>query len=166
MDKAVLQSKKLPELRDLAKMLGIEGTETFKKAELIDVISQSESKTTVESDDKPKRKRARKRVMTEENPEKKTQTSLFKEEISTEKKEEPKAVTSENAKPKARVEKTDASETSVKEDSRQDTFQRKCGGGLYNQHFPGHYACHRRVHNADCWLHVYKCVSHYPERLP
>ena len=43
MDKNDLESKKLPELRDLAKMLGIEGTEAFKKPELIEAIAGGSS---------------------------------------------------------------------------------------------------------------------------
>ena len=63
MDKNDLESKKLPELRDLAKMLGIEGTETFKKPELIEAIAGGSS--SKDSDDSPKRKRTRKKVMTD-----------------------------------------------------------------------------------------------------
>jgi transcription termination factor Rho len=79
MDKNDLESKKLPELRDLAKMLGIEGTETFKKPELIEAIAGGSS--SKDSDDSPKRKRTRKKVMTdtsENTPEEvKPQISLF-----------------------------------------------------------------------------------------
>ena len=63
MDKNDLESKKLPELRDLAKMLGIEGTEAFKKPELIEAIAGGSSSN--DSDDSPKRKRTRKKVMTD-----------------------------------------------------------------------------------------------------
>ena len=79
MDKNDLESKKLPELRDLAKMLGIEGTETFKKPELIEAIAGGSN--SKESDDSPKRKRTRKKVMTDTvdsvQEEAKPQTSLF-----------------------------------------------------------------------------------------
>ena len=76
MDKAVLQSKKLPELRDLAKMLGLEGTETFKKAELVEAIANSGSKkTAAKKEEAPKKKRTRKRVMSENAP--KTEADLF-----------------------------------------------------------------------------------------
>jgi len=61
MDKNDLESKKLPELRELAKMLGIEGTDTLKKPELIDKIAGDS--TSDGSDDNPKRKRTRKKVM-------------------------------------------------------------------------------------------------------
>lgn len=80
MDKNDLESKKLPELRDLAQMLGIEGIENLKKPELIEKIagnSPSES-----SDDNPKRKRTRKKVMMDsETPIEsvKPQASLFDE---------------------------------------------------------------------------------------
>tara|TARA_R110002072_G_scaffold302989_1_gene490756 strand:- start:4162 stop:5781 length:1620 start_codon:yes stop_codon:yes gene_type:complete len=98
MDKAVLQSKKLPELRDLAKMLGIEGTETLKKAELIEVISESGSKKSAseeKNDSLQKKKRARKRVIEEvnsNNSNSSEQTKLFKDSSSSkiEKKEESK----------------------------------------------------------------------------
>ena len=115
MDIAVLQSKKLPELRELAKMLGLEGTDSFKKAELVDAITKSEAKSpeassTEVSDDKPKRKRARKRVMNEDDADKKTQPSLFKEDDATE-----KAVKSET--PVTKTEKViEKKETSPKED--------------------------------------------------
>ena len=119
MDIAVLQSKKLPELRELAKMLGLEGTDSFKKAELVDAITKSEAKSsetnsTEVSDDKPKRKRARKRVMNEDDADKKTQPSLFKEDDSTE-----KAVKSEA--PVTKTEKViEKKETSPKENKSED----------------------------------------------
>ncbi|MFT5861014.1 MAG: transcription termination factor Rho [Flavobacteriaceae bacterium] len=78
MDKKELQSKKLPELKDLAKAIGIEGAEKLKKAELVDAISDSgDTKNDSSSNDesnssKPKRKR--KRVISEDGP---TQNTLF-----------------------------------------------------------------------------------------
>ncbi|MDX2362683.1 MAG: transcription termination factor Rho [Crocinitomicaceae bacterium] len=61
MDKSELDSRKLVELKDLAKAIGIEGAETMKKAELIEKIEGNSPIST----DKPKRKRARKKVMEE-----------------------------------------------------------------------------------------------------
>lgn len=78
MDKKELQSKKLPELKDLAKAIGIEGTEKLKKSELIDAISDSgdsKNNSSIEDDStssKPKRKR--KRVITEDGGQ---QNTLF-----------------------------------------------------------------------------------------
>ena len=64
MDKSELESRKLVELKELANTLGIEGSQKMKKAELIDKITEGSS----DSDEtKPKRKRARKKVMTEES---------------------------------------------------------------------------------------------------
>ncbi len=78
MDKKELQSKKLPELKDLAKAIGVEGSEKMKKAELVaaisgDTPSTEGAKSSEESTSKPKRKR--KRVIAEE--EEKDQGSLF-----------------------------------------------------------------------------------------
>jgi len=78
MDKNDLESKKLPELRDLAKMLGIEGTENLKKPELIEKIAGDSPSNS--SDDNLKRKRTRKKVMMDgEKPVEsaKPQASLF-----------------------------------------------------------------------------------------
>jgi transcription termination factor Rho len=95
MDKNDLESKKLPELRDLAKMLGIEGTETYKKPELIEAIAGDSNSN--DSDDSPKRKRTRKKVMTDSKEtvkeEVKPQTSLFTDSADKTKKVEPKAET-------------------------------------------------------------------------
>ncbi|MFT5581411.1 MAG: transcription termination factor Rho [Psychromonas sp.] len=98
MDVTDLESKKLPDLREIAKDLGIKKVESFKKAELIEAISSnsnqenSNSSSEMSSDDnKPKRKRVR--VVAEDDKE---QTELFstetpsKSEAPIEKKEEPK----------------------------------------------------------------------------
>jgi len=63
MNKTDLQAKTLPELRDLSKMIGLDGTDQLKKAELIEILVDSSSASP--NEDKPKKKRARKRVMTE-----------------------------------------------------------------------------------------------------
>ena len=59
MDKNELESKKLPELKDLAIALGIEGAEAMKKEEIVEKLTEDSE------DDKPKRKRTRKKVMTD-----------------------------------------------------------------------------------------------------
>ena len=82
MDKTELQSKKLPELKTLAKAIGIEGFEKLKKADLVDAINvsgktdapQATETKTVESTRKRKRVRA---IPTE----KKEQPSLFKTDV-------------------------------------------------------------------------------------
>ena len=108
MDKNDLESKKLPELRDLAKMLGIDGIESLKKPELIEKIA-GDSK---DSDDQPKRKRTRKKVMTDTEksvPEVKPQTNLFDTTSTPEiEKEAEKAAPKVKApiKPKPAAEKT------------------------------------------------------------
>ncbi len=77
MDKSELESRKLVELKELANTLGIEGAQKMKKAELIEVIVGNPS----EKEEKPKRKRARKKVMAEETEtttkEPKRQQTLF-----------------------------------------------------------------------------------------
>ena len=117
MDKKELQSKKLPELKDLAQAIGVAGAEKMKKAELVDAISgdstpSKAAENTEESSSKPKRKR--KRVIAEEDE--KQQGTLFaaaaasmeakkkeanSSEQSTEKEEDPK----ENASEKEVVKK-------------------------------------------------------------
>ena len=77
MDKNELESKKIAELRDIAKTSGVEGFESMKKADLI-VSLTSSPKDSDESDDQPKRKRTRKKVMTEP-----TAPSLFEEKTQT-----------------------------------------------------------------------------------
>ena len=76
MDKSELQSKKLPELRELAKAIGVDGAETLKKVDLVDqIIGQPSSDSSAE--DKPKKKRVRKRVISEEGE--KESKDLFSE---------------------------------------------------------------------------------------
>lgn len=84
MDKKELQSKKLPELKTLAKAIGVEGFEKLKKADLVDAIAgsgkseapqakESSATETPASDTARKRKRVR-AIPTEA----KAQPSLFK----------------------------------------------------------------------------------------
>ncbi|MDG1332761.1 MAG: transcription termination factor Rho [Crocinitomicaceae bacterium] len=78
MDKTELQSQKLPELRTLAKAIGIEGFEKMKKADLVDAIAGTgKSEVPKDKDAKPARKRKRVRAVPEESKE---QPSLFKTE--------------------------------------------------------------------------------------
>ena len=65
MDKSELESRKLVELKELANTLGIEGAQKMKKAELIDKIAGGSSES---EEAKPKRKRARKKVMSDDAP--------------------------------------------------------------------------------------------------
>jgi transcription termination factor Rho len=59
-DNADLNAKKIAELREIAKALGIQGSETLKKKEIIDIIAtpQSVAENTL-SDDSPRRRRRR-----------------------------------------------------------------------------------------------------------
>ncbi len=107
MDKNDLESKKLPELRDLAKMLGFDDIDSLKKPELIERIAGNSSND--DDDDKPKRKRTRKKVMTEENSDKKEsapQPRLFDDgptELEKEFPAEPRAEEKSEVKPEQKV---------------------------------------------------------------
>jgi transcription termination factor Rho len=86
MDKKELESKKLSDLREIAKTIGIEKAESYKKPELIDLISGKEQVSdkanaapSLEEDDRPKRKRTR----IEKPVSEKEQPSLFTEEASS-----------------------------------------------------------------------------------
>ena len=58
MDKNELESKKIAELKDIAKSSGVEGFQSMKKADLVASLSNgSTSDNTDIDDDKPKRKR-------------------------------------------------------------------------------------------------------------
>jgi transcription termination factor Rho len=57
MDKKELESKKLPDLREIAKSIGIENVENLKKTELIAVIAGGFSETGSNEDTRPKRRR-------------------------------------------------------------------------------------------------------------
>lgn len=60
MDKSELESRKLVELKELAKALGIEGAEKLKKGELIDALIAKPEASSEPSEDKSRRKRTRK----------------------------------------------------------------------------------------------------------
>jgi transcription termination factor Rho len=96
MDKSELQSNKLPELRTLAKAIGIEGFEKMKKADLVDaIINSGSSDAEPPKEAKPARKRKRVRVVKEEAKE---QPSLFNEEGAKDEKPEAKSDSTEGAK--------------------------------------------------------------------
>lgn len=74
-----LQSKKLAELKELAKTLGLTGVDKLKKADLIAKIAASDEaqpKPEPPKEETGKRKRTRKRIIVEDN---KDQPSLFEE---------------------------------------------------------------------------------------
>ncbi len=89
MDKTELQSKKLPELKTLAKVIGVEGFEKMKKADLVDAISGAgkatgegvSAKPSDSSDQARKRRRVRAVPHTESHPQPKLFTSDPIEEI-------------------------------------------------------------------------------------
>ncbi|MFT5779532.1 MAG: transcription termination factor Rho [Crocinitomicaceae bacterium] len=115
MDIKELQSKKLPELKDLAKAIGIEGAEKLKKADLIEAINGGNSKVKVETpteDDSAdaKRKRKRKRVVLDDDSE---QPNLFAEVADRDKKEE--VVQEKVAEKKAAEKKAEEKEVAEKE---------------------------------------------------
>jgi len=63
-----LNAKKVAELREIAKVLGISGTETMKKKDIVDMIagqpkSQEVAAEETSSEDEPKRKRRRRKVV-------------------------------------------------------------------------------------------------------
>ncbi|NRA10625.1 MAG: transcription termination factor Rho [Crocinitomicaceae bacterium] len=102
MDKKDLEGKKVAELREIASASGITGTEALKKVDIIEKLTAgTESAEVIDS---PKRKRTRKKVMTEA-PAKK-QGELFqappKEEVETKAEEDPKT--------EAKVEETPSSD--------------------------------------------------------
>lgn len=92
MDNKELESQKLSDLREIAKSMGIEKAEGFKKTELISLISNKnstmENSNSETSEDRPKRKRTR----TDNSEAVKKQPSLF----STQDPEKTKTVVKEN----------------------------------------------------------------------
>lgn len=79
MNKSELQSKKIADLREIAKAAGISNADDLKKPEIIDLLTKTEGsgETTDESADADRQKRRRKRVT---KPEGEEQTELFTEE--------------------------------------------------------------------------------------
>jgi len=114
MDKKDLEGKKVADLREIAKASGIEGTEAMKKADIIDKLSAGDE--SAESDDSPKRKRTRKKVMVDTPKEE--QADLFKE------KEEVKPDKPENTKPVGRDLLAEAN-AAKKEQSKESQEDRK-----------------------------------------
>jgi transcription termination factor Rho len=87
MDKKDLEGKKVAELREIATASGISGTDAMKKAEIIEKLAgstKSDDNAETEEEETPKRKRIRKKVMTEKSTEE--QGELFKtaEEVKAE----------------------------------------------------------------------------------
>ncbi len=123
MDKNELESKKIAELREIAKTSGIEGFESMKKAELVSSLSTSPSPSTNE-EDKPKRKRTRKKVMTESAP------SLFEEkpEAVSEAKAEEKDSKEEKPEKKAPRKKETLQEVAAKKVNAEGGPKRKSEG--------------------------------------
>lgn len=79
MDKTELQSKKLPELKTLAKAIGIKGFEKLKKADLIDAIATSGNSDAPQAKESAATETPRKRKRVRAIPtESKEQPSLFK----------------------------------------------------------------------------------------
>jgi len=76
MDKKELEGKKVAELREIANAAGIDAA-SMKKAEIVEKLVSAEAAPEGSADDKPKRKRARKKVMAENSEE---QPSLFKDD--------------------------------------------------------------------------------------
>lgn len=93
MDIKELESKKVADLRVIAKAAGIDGADTLKKAEIVAILSKQTEKVSDSSeDDKPKRKRTVKTVSVSENiKEENKQTALFEAP-----KAEPEAVVAES----------------------------------------------------------------------
>lgn len=117
MDKTELQSNKLPELRTLAKAIGIEGFEKMKKAELVDAIANSGSGAAGAPKEKPARKRKRVRVIPEESKE---QPSLFEGDNSE----------STDKKPEAKDSKKVAKEAGGKSDGKPTPNKEKPSKGI------------------------------------
>ena len=84
MDIKELEGKKLADLKEIAAAAGIENADKLKKSELIEKLTGASSEGE-SGDDKPKRKRTRKRVMSEDEKDAgEQQKSLFTEEKTTE----------------------------------------------------------------------------------
>ena len=100
MDIKELEGKKLPDLREIAKAIGITKTESFKKAELIDLILKGSADSSGSTPDQPKaestaapakRKRARV-VLTDEKVSPAAPKNLFDQPENSEPKTEEKQV--------------------------------------------------------------------------
>jgi transcription termination factor Rho len=105
MDKKDLESKRLPDLKEFAKSIGLKGYETLKKADLIIAIvdgSKSSPSQVVENKEenkpveKPKRARTIKKVIVSEEPQKELfedkpteKVEPIKEDLNTEVKQKP-----------------------------------------------------------------------------
>ena len=65
MDKNELENKNLTELKEIAKTVGVDGAQEMKKPELVNKLSNASAPFEEEGEEKPKRKRTRKKIMTE-----------------------------------------------------------------------------------------------------
>ena len=95
MNKSELQSKKIADLREIAKAAGISNADELKKPEIINLLvgSQDNDAKETSSEDSERPKRRRKRVVQEDENE---QPELFdKENKGTEEKAPEKKVTAE-----------------------------------------------------------------------
>ncbi|MCH2230145.1 MAG: transcription termination factor Rho [Crocinitomicaceae bacterium] len=88
MDKNELEGKKIAELREIAKSSGLEGFKSMKKAELLSTLIKSTDVPAEE--DKPKRKRTRKKVMADSGEGSQDKTPTLFEDNKDEKKVEVK----------------------------------------------------------------------------
>ena len=115
MDIKDLESKKLPELRDLASALGIDGFEKMKKAELVEAIANDGPKESA----KPKRKR--KRAMSESGQQSELFEDKSEEKENKEEAKEPKEApqAKENKGKEAKEEKSEKSEKTDRRDNKE-----------------------------------------------
>ena len=113
-----LEGKLLPELREIAKSLGVKKVESFKKNELIEQIQATTASAPAPAAEKaPAKPRAKK---TAEPKAEKPATDLFSAESETPKAEEPKQKATETAAPKKekrkRISSNDAAPAEVSEE--------------------------------------------------
>lgn len=106
-----LNAKKVAELREIAKKLGIEGASTLKKKEIIDLIAAKPAKeeSSEAEEEAPKRKRRRKKVVPEKE-------DLFSSKIkaSVEAEVEKEVVRSEKTEEKEKIEEPKKAEETEK----------------------------------------------------
>jgi len=82
MDKKDLESRKLSDLREIAKSIGIENAENLKKSELIMAIT-GDSPSSINNNDEDSRPK-RKRIKADAADVNSEQASLFSDEVKTE----------------------------------------------------------------------------------
>jgi len=115
MDKKELEGKKVAELREIANAAGIENAVSLNKGEIIEKLTGGTSAPDSDSssDESPKRKRTRRKVMTGETESE--QQNLFKDEVAPAKKAAPeKPKSQEKSEPKtAQPQKSDERTESI-----------------------------------------------------